>query len=66
METGIGPVLVATDSDEIAAAFGSAVFGPTIRRTVKFADATAAGEPITTFASSSDASAAYRGIAKEL
>jgi chromosome partitioning protein len=53
-------------SDEIAQHFGAAVFAPLIRRTVRFADATVAGEPITTFASTSDASVAYRGIAKEL
>jgi chromosome partitioning protein len=53
-------------SDEIAQHFGAAVFAPLIKRTVKFADATVAGEPIITFASTSEASAAYRGIAKEL
>jgi chromosome partitioning protein len=53
-------------SDEIAQHFGELVFTQLIKRTVKFADATVAGEPITTFASTSEASEAYRSIAKEL
>jgi chromosome partitioning protein len=53
-------------SDEIAQHFGEIVFSPLIKRTVKFADATVAGEPITTYATGSEASAAYRDIAKEL
>ena len=53
-------------SDEIVQHFGAAVFGPLIKRSIKFADATVAGEPIITFASTSEVSDAYRGIAKEL
>lgn len=53
-------------SEEIAEHFGDAVFAPLIKRTVKFADATVAGEPIITFATTSEASTAYREIAKEL
>lgn len=53
-------------SDEIAEHFGELVFTQLIKRTVKFADATVAGEPITMFASTSEASEAYRSIAKEL
>lgn len=53
-------------SEEIAQHFGDQVFSQLIKRTVKFADATVAGEPITTFARTSEASEAYRSIAKEL
>jgi chromosome partitioning protein len=37
-----------------------------IRRTVKFSDATVAGEPITSYASSSTGADAYRQLAKEV
>jgi chromosome partitioning protein len=37
-----------------------------IRRTVKFSDSTVAGEPITTYASSSAGADAYRQLAKEV
>ena len=37
-----------------------------IRRTVKFSDSTVAGEPITTYASSSAGADSYRQLAKEV
>jgi chromosome partitioning protein len=47
-------------------AFGDQVFHTVIGRTVKFPDATVAGEPITTFAASSAGAEAYRQLAREL
>jgi chromosome partitioning protein len=42
------------------------VFHTVIRRTVKFADATVVGEPITTYATSSPGAESYRQLAKEV
>ena len=47
-------------------AWGDTVFHTVIRRTVKFSDATVAGEPITSYASSSTGASAYRQLAKEV
>ncbi|TEX50903.1 MAG: chromosome partitioning ATPase [Actinomycetales bacterium mxb001] len=47
-------------------AFGDQVFHTVISRTIKFPDATVAGEPITVFAPSSPAAEAYRQLAREL
>ncbi|MCW2758429.1 MAG: ParA family protein [Nocardioidaceae bacterium] len=47
-------------------AWGDTVFHTVIRRTVKFSDSTVAGEPITTYASSSSGAVAYRQLAKEV
>jgi chromosome partitioning protein len=47
-------------------AFGDKVFDVTIRRTVKFPETTVAGEPITTYASSSPAADEYRQLAREV
>jgi chromosome partitioning protein len=47
-------------------AFGDDVFHTVISRTIKFPDATVAGEPITTFAPSHAAADAYRQLAREL
>ncbi|WP_415753288.1 ParA family protein [Nocardioides sp. Kera G14] len=47
-------------------AWGDTVFHTVIRRTVKFSDATVAGEPITEFASDSTGATAYRQLAKEV
>jgi len=47
-------------------AWGDKVFHTVIRRTVKFSDSTVAGEPITTYASSSTGADAYRSLAKEV
>ena len=46
--------------------YGDAVFHTAINRTVKFPDASVAGEPITRFAPSSSGSIAYRELAKEV
>jgi chromosome partitioning protein len=42
------------------------VFHTVIRRTVKFSDSTVAGEPITSYASSSSAAQSYRQLAREV
>ncbi len=47
-------------------AWGDTVFHTVIRRTVKFSDSTVAGEPITSYASSSPGAEAYRQLAKEV
>jgi chromosome partitioning protein len=52
--------------DRLREAFGDKVFKSVIHRTVKFPDATVAAEPITTFASDSEAAEAYRTVAREL
>lgn len=52
--------------DRVVEMFGDKVFHTVISRTVRFPDATAAGEPITDFASSSPAAKAYRQLAREL
>jgi chromosome partitioning protein len=52
--------------DRLVQAWGDKVFHTVIRRTVKFSDSTVAGEPITTYASSSAGADAYRQLAKEV
>ncbi|HSU70333.1 MAG TPA: AAA family ATPase [Micrococcaceae bacterium] len=47
-------------------AFGDTVFETVIKRTIKFADATVAAEPITTYAGNHQGADAYRRLAKEL
>jgi chromosome partitioning protein len=47
-------------------AFGDKVFETVIKRTIKFADATVAAEPITTYAGNHPGAEAYRQLAKEL
>lgn len=47
-------------------AFGDKVFETVIRRTIKFADATVAAEPITSYAGNHQGAEAYRRLAKEL
>jgi chromosome partitioning protein len=47
-------------------AFGDTVFHTVISRTVRFPETTVAGEPITSYASSSAGAAAYRMLAREL
>lgn len=47
-------------------AWGETVFHTVIRRTVKFSDSTVAGEPITSYASSSPGAESYRQLAKEV
>jgi chromosome partitioning protein len=46
--------------------FGEKVFHTVISRTVRFPDATVAGEPITTFDPTSNGASAYRELAKEV
>ncbi|HYO38576.1 MAG TPA: ParA family protein [Nocardioidaceae bacterium] len=52
--------------ERLVEAWGDTVFHTVIRRTVKFSDSTVAGEPITTYASSSAGAEAYRQLAKEV
>ncbi|WP_370871540.1 ParA family protein [Nocardioides massiliensis] len=52
--------------ERLVEAWGDKVFHTVIRRTVKFSDSTVAGEPITSYASSSPGAAAYRDLAKEV
>lgn len=52
--------------ERVGQAFGETVFHTVIRRTVKFPETTVAGEPITTYASSSPGAAAYRTLAQEV
>jgi chromosome partitioning protein len=47
-------------------AFGDLVFEATINRTVKFPETTVAGEPITTWAPTSNAAESYRLLAREV
>lgn len=47
-------------------AFGSQVFETVIRKTVRFAEAPVAGEPILTYAPSSNGAQAYRALAQEV
>ncbi|WP_434991840.1 ParA family protein [Arthrobacter sp. Ld5] len=47
-------------------AFGDKVFETVIKRTIKFADATVAAEPITSYAANHSGADAYRRLAKEL
>ncbi|MDP3969201.1 MAG: ParA family protein [Nocardioides sp.] len=52
--------------ERLVEAWGDKVFHTVIRRTVKFSDSTVAGEPITSYASSSTGATAYRDLAKEV
>ncbi|CAB4687391.1 MAG: AAA family ATPase [Actinobacteria bacterium] len=52
--------------DRLVQAWGDTVFHTVIRRTVKFSDSTVAGEPITTYASTSAGADSYRQLAKEV
>ena len=47
-------------------AWGDTVFHTVIRRTVKFSDSTVAGEPITSYATSSAGADSYRQLAREV
>ena len=50
----------------VVEAFGDTVYDTVIARTVRFPETTVAGEPITTWASSSSGAAAYRALAREV
>ncbi len=52
--------------ERLVQAWGDKVFHTVIRRTIKFSDSTVAGEPITSYASSSTGAASYRDLAKEV
>ena len=52
--------------ERILEAFPEKVFDTIISRTVRFPETTVAGEPITTFASSSSGASAYRRLAREI
>ena len=52
--------------ETVTKAFGDHVFSTVIHRTVRFPDAAVAGEPITSFASSSSGAEAYRRLAREV
>jgi chromosome partitioning protein len=52
--------------ERLVQAWGDTVFHTVIRRTVKFSDSTVAGEPITTYASTSGGADAYRQLAREV
>lgn len=47
-------------------AFGARLFETVIRKTIRFAEAPVAGEPILTYAPTSQGAAAYRSLAKEV
>ncbi|HJD69952.1 MAG TPA: ParA family protein, partial [Corynebacterium kroppenstedtii] len=46
--------------------FGDQVFDSVITRTVRFPETSVAGEPITTWAPTSEAAEQYRGVASEM
>ena len=52
--------------DRVRDAFGDAVFDTIVRKTIRFAEAPVAGEPILSYAPGSPGSAAYRALAKEV
>ncbi len=52
--------------ERISEAFPAHVFDTTIARTVRFPETTVAGEPITSYASSSVGAASYRRLAREI
>ncbi|NYG57488.1 chromosome partitioning protein [Nocardioides daedukensis] len=52
--------------ERLVHAWGDKVFHTVIRRTIKFSDSTVAGEPITSYASSSAGAESYRQLAREV
>ncbi len=52
--------------ERLVQAWGDTVFHTVIRRTIKFSDSTVAGEPITTYASTSTGADSYRSLAREV
>ena len=50
----------------VVEAFGDKVFHTVINRTIRFPETTVAGEPITSYASTSSGAKAYRDLAKEV
>ncbi|MFN2586545.1 MAG: ParA family protein [Actinomycetota bacterium] len=52
--------------ERVRDAFGDAVFDAVVRKTIRFAEAPVAGEPILRYAPASTGSASYRALAKEV
>ena len=52
--------------EEVEKVFGGKVYNSIIKRTIKFADSSVAGEPILIYAKNSEAANAYRELAKEV
>lgn len=52
--------------NRVVEVFGDRVFDTVITRTVRFPETTVAGEPITTWAPSSDGAQQYRDLAAEV
>jgi chromosome partitioning protein len=52
--------------ERLVEAWGDQVFHTVIRRTIKFSDSTVAGEPITSYATTSPGAEAYRPLAQEV
>jgi len=52
--------------EEVEKVFGGKVYNSIIRRTIKFADSSVAGEPVLNYAKNSEAANAYRELAKEV
>jgi chromosome partitioning protein len=52
--------------ERVREAFGSRLFDTVIRKTIRFAEAPVAGEPILTYAPNSQGAAAYRQLAQEV
>ena len=52
--------------ERVREAFGDALFDTVVRKTIRFAEAPVAGEPILRYAPTSTGSASYRALAKEV
>jgi len=52
--------------EEVKKVFGAKVYSSIIKRTIKFADSSVAGEPVLSYHKNSDAANAYRELAKEV
>jgi chromosome partitioning protein len=52
--------------ERVREAFGARLFETVVRKTIRFAEAPVAGEPITTYATNSPGAHAYRKLAKEV
>jgi len=52
--------------EEVEKVFGAKVYSSIIKRTIKFADSSVAGEPVLNYAKNSEAANAYRELAKEV
>ncbi len=52
--------------EEIRSVFGGQVYETVIKRTIRFADASVAGEPLLSYDSKSEGANAYRSLAKEV